>query len=343
MFSVGLPLTLFLAGGLLCLASTTSLPERSIVKRAPSGPKLFGDDFPDPAVINYANTWYSFATQKAYSAIRTQVASSSDFNTWQLVNNSVGSQHDAMPNLASWVYSPNPNVWAPDVNLLSSGSFIMYYCATTSQSTSHHCVGAAHSSNIVGPYTADSSPLICNLTAGGDIDPSGYSENGQQYLLWKVDGNSLGNSGLCGNDNGQYSTRIRIQTVGSGGVTLQGGITDLLDNCDYLKNCASGTTDNGIVEAPSLAKVGSTYVLFFSSGCYATSNYRVNYATSSSLLGPYTRHSGSLFQNGTYGLNSPGGASIARDGQHLVFHANYGSGRALYTDVISVSGTTVSG
>lgn len=69
----------------------------------------------------------------------------------------------------------------------------MYFSATTTADTSKHCVGAATSKNIVGPYAAQASALICPLSSGGAIDASGFQDsNGQRYIVYKVDGNSIG-------------------------------------------------------------------------------------------------------------------------------------------------------
>jgi beta-xylosidase len=125
-------------------------------------------------------------------------------------------------------------------------------------------------------------------------------------------------------------TPLVIQAVESDGVTPIGNGTVLLDN--------NGAGDGGTVEAPSLVQIGSTYVLFFSSGCFATETYTVSYATSSSITGPYTRAPAPLFDSGDYGLVSPGGMSIDPDGEHMVFHARLGTSRALYNALISFAG-----
>jgi len=104
----------------------------------------------------------------------------------------------------------------------------------------------------------------------------------------------------------------------------------------------NGAADEGIIEAPSLAHIGSTWVLFFSPNCFTGSGYSVNYATASSITGPYTRAARPLFQGGDYGLSAPGGADIDHDGKHLLFHANYGTGRALYQAQVTLNGKTVS-
>ena len=100
-----------------------------------------------------------------------------------------------------------------------------------------------------------------------------------------------------------------LQPVAADGVTFQGSATTILNN--------NGAADGGVIEAPSLVKVGSTYFLFFSSGCFTTGSYTVSYATASNIKGQYTRASRALVQTGDYGLTAPGGADIYNDGQHL--------------------------
>lgn len=128
-------------------------------------------------------------------------------------------------------------------------------------------------------------------------------------------------------------TPILLQAVENDGVTLQGDAIMLLDN--------TGIPDGGSTEAPSLVKSDSTYVLFFSSGCFVTTNYTVNYAVAQSITGPYQRAPQPLFVSGDYGLVAPGGMSVHSDAKHMVFHANFGNGRALYTAAIDVHGNMV--
>ncbi|KAK5741159.1 hypothetical protein LTR17_004099 [Elasticomyces elasticus] len=207
--------------------------------------------------------------------------------------------------------------------------------AASSCNTAKHCVGAATAYSVTGPYTpVGSSALICPLAQGGAIDAAGFYDNGKRYIVYKVDGSSIGHGGACNNDVAPYvPTPLILQPVGSDGVTLQGSATTILNH--------NGASDQGNLEAPSLTKVGSTYVLFFSSGCFVGSQYTVSYATSTSITGGYKRAASPLFATGVNGLSAPGGADIFRDGKHLLFHANSGGGRALYTAEVTISGTKV--
>lgn len=63
-------------------------------------------DFPDPSFIQHTDgTWYAFGTNG--NGHRIQVANSTDFMNWTLLN------IEALPNLSSW--ENEPDHWAPDV------------------------------------------------------------------------------------------------------------------------------------------------------------------------------------------------------------------------------------
>lgn len=90
-----------------------------------------------------------------------------------------------------------------------------------------------------------------------------------------------------------------------------------------------------------MVKYGSTYFLFFSKGCFVTGDYTVSYATATSITGPYTRAARPLFETGDYNLTAPGSADVTKDGARLVFHANNGNGRSLFTAGLTIKGNVV--
>jgi beta-xylosidase len=70
--------------------------------------RVIDSDFADPCVIQTGDGYYAFATSG--NGVNVQIASSSDFASWQLL-----SGNDAMPGpFPSWVAS-TPAIWAPDV------------------------------------------------------------------------------------------------------------------------------------------------------------------------------------------------------------------------------------
>jgi beta-xylosidase len=157
--------------------------------------------------------------------------------------------------------------------------------------------------------------------------------------VYKVDGRSLDSDGAT------HATPIMLQGLNSDAVTPNGDATQLLDRDD---------SDGPLIEAPSLAKVGGTYYLSFSSNMYDTTKYDVSYATASAITGPYTKAqapSAPLLQSGDVSdvgnLGGPGGADFNGDGSKIVFHAfengqNLDNGRAMYVADIGESNNVLS-
>lgn len=306
---------------LLTLTLSAPISSASLAQRlAPKIIQATPQDFADPAAIQLNNTWYAFGTNSLGRNV--QIATSAYFTAWTVL------PRDAMPTLPTWVDHSHPQVWAPHVSRLDNGSFVLYYSARV-PGQAHHCVGAAVSPNITGPYTPLAAPLACPLAAGGAIDASGFRDvDGQRYLVYKVDGNSIGHGGLCGNTVAPIvATPIMLQKVGADGVTLLGNAVSILDR---------SAVDGPLVEAPSLVRTrGGKYLLFYSSSCFATRYYDVAYAVADGVAGPYTKI-GPFAVTGTDGLFAPGGATVAEDGQHMVFHAGHVGARQMFTARIEV-------
>ena len=178
---------------------------------------------------------------------------------------------------------------------------------------------------------------------GGSIDPDGFIDaDGTIYVTYKIDGNSIGNGGNCGNSvKPIVPTPIMLQKMKKDGVTPDGAPVQILDRSDV---------DGPLVEAPSLVRTSEgVYVLFFSSNCYAGSLYDVSYATATNIKGPYKKaqapNAPLMVTGKPFGqLYSPGGADVTPDGTKLVFHADLGtsaSTRQMYTANIKISGHVV--
>lgn len=208
----------------------------------------------------------------------------------------------------------------PVTYITTQGSeFIMYYTATIANGSTH-CVGAATATNPAGPYTPQETTIACPAYEGGAIDPAGFADdNGDLYVVYKIDANSLGNGGNCNNGVPPIKTTpIMLQPLESDGLTAKGSPTQILDN---------GIEDGPLVEAPSLVKVSGTYYLFYSRNCYAGPWYVVAHATAASIHGPYTKALNPSIATG-FGpigeLYAPGGATVVPQGDKMVFHADLG-------------------
>ncbi|KAI0098314.1 glycoside hydrolase family 43 protein [Nemania sp. FL0031] len=317
---------------ILGLANITNIGMSDIRGRSLSGPSL-GVDFPDPSIIWGDGSWKAYATSSNGKHI--PVATSSDASSWTL------SGTDALPDPGSWVDANDRGIWAPDVQKNDAGVYVMYYTARKSGST--HCIGAATSSTAMGPFTPQSAPLICNDAGGGVIDASGYDDGVDRWILWKVDGNSLGGATTCqgGTPSGAYkSTPIMIQKMARDALTLQGSASKILDN--------EGASNDGVVEAPSLYKIGDgNYILFYSAHCYSSDDYDIEYAFSSTINGAYTNRGILIRSVDNKGIWGPGGLDIDPNGKTVIFHgrlnANNGNGaRELYSATLTINGRSVS-
>lgn len=187
-----------------------------------------------------------------------------------------------------------------------------------------HCIGAATSSNILGPYEPAARPLACPLVQGGAIDPAGFLDpkTGNLYVVYKVDGNSLNTGhGACGGpdaDGFYHPTPIMLQQVSNeDGITPIGEAKQILDR---------GQHDGPLVEAPNLFynATSGLYFLTFSSNCYATELYDIAFAYSTCVDGEYIKSAYALMTTFTGPIVAPGGADMTPDGKYALFHGTVG-------------------
>ena len=223
----------------------------------------------------------------------------------------------------------------------------MYYAAR--RNGGQHCIGAATSTHASGPYTPQANPLICNDAGGGLIDPAGWDDGKNRWIVYKVDGSNFGGATTCPNGGkpgpSYLSTAIMLQKVGRDALTLQGSPKKILDNL--------GAADNGITESPSLTRASNgRFILFFSTHCFSSDDYNIEYAWSDTIDGSYgergtllkTQPAGKMFGPGSFDV-APNFGKPTRQG---VFHAreypNEGAGgaRKLYSATITFNGNGLS-
>jgi beta-xylosidase len=224
------------------------------------------------------------------------------------------------------------------------GSFVMYFADEIAGNPAHHCVGVATSQTILGPYKPQDTPFACPIDQGGAIDADGFQDvDGKRYVVYKVDGNSIGHGGECMNSAAPIvPTPIMLQEVAEDGVTLIGEPTEILNRDDF---------DGPLIEAPSLHRSNEgIYFLFFSSNCFTGPLYDTSYATATSIYGPYTKAERPLFITGDGpDLRGPGGSDIVKDGSRVVLHGHLDdttgyvgyAPRGMYTAQLTFNGRTV--
>lgn len=320
------------------LASLQSPSSTTVSATAIVGPAI-KSNFPDPGLAFDAHagdsgTWYAFSTQN--EKINVQLASSPDFTTWKL-----HAGYDALPSLPGWApNTPHAHVWAPDVNQRPDGSWVMYFAALGRTHPRKHCIGVATSPNVTGPYTPLEDPFVCDLPRGGNIDPNLFRDpvNGENYLVYKTDGNAIGHGGMCGNTlNPVVPTPLYLQLVDPEDlVTPIGEPVFLFSNADSFKE------DGPNVERPCLIYQTSTYYLLYNAHCYADLQYRIDYVscevgedTKTGILGcdwaalkakQQTWRNRTLLHTGDKvsgtKLHAPGSMDVSPDQRKVVFHGD---------------------
>ena len=277
---------------------SSATPATGTASRGEASPFAIDADFPDPDVLRVGGDYYAYATNTP--AVNVQLATSSDARKWS------ASTVDALPELPSWA---NPGkTWAPDVSEPQPGRFVMYVVVANTK-PALQCIGVAVASSPQGPFRpAGSGPLVCPKDEGGAIDPATFVDtDGTRYLLWKNDGN------CCGLD-----PWLQIAPLSEDGLSLAGAPTMLMKQ--------TAAWEGSLVEAPTLVRRGSAYVLLYSANNYADRSYAVGYATAPAVRGPYQKHPVPLLSTASSSgrFVGPGGQDVVTtaDGRDfLAFHS----------------------
>jgi beta-xylosidase len=260
---------------------------------------VHAEDFPDPFLLEVDGTWYAYGTNGDGGNVQT--LTSPDLITWT-------KSADALPALGSWAFPGK--TWAPEV-LALDGRYVLYYTANAAEA-GVQCIGRAVAASPAGPFEdTTGKPLVCQRTQGGSIDASPFrEEDGSLYLLWKNDGNSVGED-----------TWIHAQRLSRDGLELTGHASRL------VKQDAGWEAD--VVEAPTLWLEAGRYYLFFSGNGFYGDLYAVGYATCEDPLGPCTDAPENPILRSACDASGPGHQTIVRDDDGetwLLYHAWPASG-----------------
>lgn len=277
--------------------------------------RVIARDFPDADVLVVGGNYYAYSTNSTYGGRLVNVpiaTAASPTGPW------IANGTDALPTLPGWVTvdpsNGTKNVWAPDVSRRDDGVFLMYY--TARHSSGLQCIGAATSSTPTGPFTpVGTEPLVCNAPDHGNIDPSSLVIDGHRYLVYKDNANSAG-----------QPASVWINETAANGINWVGDRFRLV-------TADPGGDEHTVLDAPTIVRRGSQYVLFYSADAWNQS-YHVKYAVSSTLTGVYTKQ-GTVLDSSTWPgtVQNPGGQDVV--GDYMFFHATTSGGRSLYAAPLS--------
>ncbi|MGI8815001.1 MAG: glycoside hydrolase family 43 protein [Pseudonocardia sp.] len=293
-----------LAIAVVVLATAPAITAATASAAAPSPTPVpapvISRDFPDPSVLAVGSSYWAYSTASGYGSAVRHVPLSRAIG----LHGPWTDGGDAMPALPSWVDSVRGgSIWAPDVSARSDGSYLLYFTGRAKAPQNVQCIGAALASSPKGPFHAVSDkPLVCRPDDVDSIDPSAFPDaDGKQYVLYT---------------SGRGKSTIWAQQVTKDGLTPVGERSALLT--------ADRPEEAGVVEAPTLVRRGGKYVLFYSANRYNSGAYFANYATASSLAGPFVKSPGALLNKSSLGggFTNPGGQDVVPGTKqdYLVFH-----------------------
>jgi beta-xylosidase len=258
-------------------------------------PPVDGRDAPDPFILDDGARYLLYSTQVGFHNV--PVAVSPDLRHWSPPS-------DALPQLPPW--AEWGRTWAPGVTRMG-GRYLLYFAAHH-QASGLQCIGVAASATATGPFASQATePLVCQTDLGGSIDPHPFVDvDGSAYLLWKADGNAIG----------QPST-VFAQQLRPDGLAITGQPNALLTS--------DAAWEQPLIENPALVAIDASYLLFYSGGWWESDGYATGYATCHTPLGPCTKATtdGPLLASGG-DQAGPGGASVVTGpagDQWLAYHA----------------------
>jgi len=314
---------LVIVAGLLATAGCIGTPPPPPPPPAGPAAPAYSGDFPDPFVLTGDNPAYrAFSTNVELIAIPT--ISATQLDGWSPAPQPGNYPYDdALARLPQWSGQNPPIglVWAPSVHKFGN-TYVMYYVAPHAAS-GDQCIGVATSSTPEGKYTplqsgplVDASPIICQTSIGGSIDPSVFidtTDGNRPWLVWKNDGN------CCG-----APVQIWSQPLASDGLHVQSNNSPTaLITVDQGWE-SGGSPFNTVVEGPSMTLSGGSWYLFYSANDFDSADYAIGYARCSAPSGSCTKpQSSPIMATGPNGAG-PGGAEFFLDvggGLQIAYHA----------------------
>ncbi|PYS81380.1 MAG: xylosidase [Acidobacteria bacterium] len=280
----------------LCLCVTASLV--SAQRRASYTNPVEAGDFPDPSITRTGQDFWASATTSEWGP-EFPILHSRDLVNWEIV----GAVFQRRP---AWAVG---SFWAPEISQ-DRGRFFVYYVGR--KQGGPLCVAVATAQSPQGPYT-DHGPLVCQEV--GSIDPFPVTdENGQRYLLWKEDGNSV-----------SKPTPIWAQRLSADGTHLVGERRELIHNDQAWEKHPTLPYGN-LVEGPSVVRRGGWFYLFYSGNfcCGRECDYALGVARSRKLLGPWEKNPNNPILAGNDTWKCPGHGTVVADARGrywLLYHA----------------------
>ncbi|MFJ4160045.1 family 43 glycosylhydrolase [Microbacterium testaceum] len=251
--------------------------------------------YADPNIAVFGDTYYIYATTDG-----TPGWGGNTFYVWK------------SKNLVDWTRSDKPfltldgvkgnvpwatgNAWAPTI--IEKGGKYYFYFSGHEPNANRKMIGVAVASSPEGPFTAEAQPMITNgesVNSGQAIDPAAFRDpqTGKYYLFW---GNGKPVYGELSDD---------MKSIKAGTIKPITGLPDFREG--LFMNFRDGT-----------------YHLTYSIDDTGSPDYRVGYATSTSIDGPWTYRGILLQKDPSQGILGPAHSSIINvpgtDEWYIAYH-----------------------
>ena len=216
---------------------------------------VYNKDFPDPSILVVGHTYFAYSTNSDGENV--PLIESNDLLHWH----AIGDVMSVLPLWASEGY-----IWSPSVSRAPGGGYQLFF-SSYDESQGVMCLGRSTSRSPFGPFVDVSGvPFLCQVSAGGSIDPSVYRSEGADYLVWKADG------------EGRQPQAILSARLTSDDSELVGQPDTLLS--------ANLSWEDGVVERPAFTDASGVLHLYFSAGHWSSADYAIGNTTCSTPLGP---------------------------------------------------------
>lgn len=263
----------------------------AVEMKSPVLPGLYAD----PNIAVFGDTYYIYATTDG-----TPGWGGNTFYVWK------------SKNLVDWTRSDKPfltldgakgnvpwatgNAWAPTI--IEKGGKYYFYFSGHEPNANRKMIGVAVANSPEGPFTAEAQPMITNgesVNSGQAIDPAAFRDpqTGKHYLFW---GNGKPVYGELSDD---------MKSIKAGTIKPITGLPDFREG--LFMNFRDGT-----------------YHLTYSIDDTGSPDYRVGYATSTSIDGPWTYRGILLQKDPSQGILGPAHSSIINvpgtDEWYIAYH-----------------------
>lgn len=251
--------------------------------------------YADPNIAVFGDTYYIYATSDGFPGW-----GGKEFYVWKS-KNLVDWERAAKPFLTLDGANGNVpwatgNAWAPTI-IERAGKYYFYFSGHNS-TYDRKTIGVAVADSPEGPFVAQPTAMILNneaVTSGQAIDPAAFHDpvTGKWYLGW---GNGSPVLAELADD---------MVSIKPGTYQRIGGLTDFREGVFF--NYRKGL-----------------YHLTYAIDDTGSENYRVGYATATSMNGPWTYHGVILEKDLSLGIKGPGHSSIVNvpgtDDWYIAYH-----------------------